>query len=392
MIQGEIEQLRNLIDDLHAAIEQEDTSAIYDTVSQVSALYGDAVPKLDDAFDIMKEQSGLVDREANVIYQLLKRYLMQIESHESAGARKQEEISVTTSQYEEQMYKVMAAVLKIPDANPKIIAERCSISLPELFSTLAVIDTEKLLSGLNVIRAGQDKAPVTVIFDHVQRTMKGMEFMKCYETEGVPHIQGKERPTVFISYNQASAGSFVDSLQECLKSCATVVRDKTSMGDWESFTSFMKSIRKQDFAVLVITPEYLRSMACMYEVSEFLKDENWHDKVMFAVIDQSVYSTPVTGFLSFWQKKQNELHEQAKKIEPQNMSLITADLNKVIAIQQCFNCFYGAVCDSNNPMPWDIIPAIIRRIKICANEDFAADLDNSAFAKDREEQIRKALE
>lgn len=392
MIQGEIEQLRNLIDDLHAAIEQEDTSAIYDTVSQVSALYGDAVPKLDDAFDIMKEQSGLVDREANVIYQLLKRYLMQIESHESAGARKQEEISVTTSQYEEQMYKVMAAVLKIPDANPKIIAERCSISLPELFSTLAVIDTEKLLSGLNVIRAGQDKAPVTVIFDHVQRTMKGMEFMKCYETEGVPHIQGKERPTVFISYNQASAGSFVDSLQECLKSCATVVRDKTSMGDWESFTSFMKSIRKQDFAVLVITPEYLRSMACMYEVSEFSKDENWHDKVMFAVIDQSVYSTPVTGFLSFWQKKQNELHEQAKKIEPQNMSLITADLNKVIAIQQCFNCFYGAVCDSNNPMPWDIIPAIIRRIKICANEDFAADLDNSAFAKDREEQIRKALE
>lgn len=392
MIQGEIEQLRNLIDDLHAAIEQEDTSAIYDTVSQVSALYGDAVPKLDDAFDIMKEQSGLVDREANVIYQLLKRYLMQIESHESAGARKQEEISVTTSQYEEQMYKVMAAVLKIPDANPKIIAERCSISLPELFSTLAVIDTEKLLSGLNVIRAGQDKTPVTVIFDHVQRTMKGMEFMKCYETEGLPHIQGKERPTVFISYNQASAGSFVDSLQECLKSCATVVRDKTSMGDWESFTSFMKSIRKQDFAVLVITPEYLRSMACMYEVSEFLKDENWHDKVMFAVIDQSVYSTPVTEFLSFWQKKQNELHEQAKKIEPQNMSLITADLNKVIAIQQCFNCFYGAVCDSNNPMPWDIIPAIIRRIKICANEDFAADLDNSAFAKDREEQIRKALE
>ena len=216
--------------------------------------------------------------------------------------------------------------------------------------------------------------------------------MKCYETEGLPHIQGKERPTVFISYNQASAGSFVDSLQECLKSCATVVRDKTSMGDWESFTSFMKSIRKQDFAVLVITPEYLRSMACMYEVSEFLKDENWHDKVMFAVIDQSVYSTPVTEFLSFWQKKQNELHEQAKKIEPQNMSLITADLNKVIAIQQCFNCFYGAVCDSNNPMPWDIIPAIIRRIKICANEDFAADLDNSAFAKDREEQIRKALE
>ena len=52
MIQGEVEQLRNLIDVLHAAIERKDVLAIYDTVSQVSALYGDAVPKLDDAFDV----------------------------------------------------------------------------------------------------------------------------------------------------------------------------------------------------------------------------------------------------------------------------------------------------------------------------------------------------
>ena len=127
MIQGEVEQLRNLIDVLHAAIERKDVLAIYDTVSQVSALYGDAVPKLDDAFDMMKEQSGLVDREANVIYQLLKRYLMQIESHESDRAEKQGELSVTTSQYKEQMYRVMATVLKIPDANPRIVAEKCSM-------------------------------------------------------------------------------------------------------------------------------------------------------------------------------------------------------------------------------------------------------------------------
>lgn len=392
MIQGEIEQLRNLIDDLHAAIEQEDTSAIYDTVSQVSALYGDTVPKLDDAFDIMKEQSGLVDREANVIYQLLKRYLMQIESHESAGTGKQEEISVTTSQYKEQMYKVMAAVLKIPDANPKIIAEKCSMSLQELFSMLAVIDTEKLLSGLNVIRAGQGNAPEVVIFNHAQRTMKGMEFMERYETEGIPHIQGKERPTVFISYNQDSSRDFVDSLQKRLQSCATVIRDKTSMKDWESFTDFMKSIRKQDFAVLVITPEYLKSMACMYEVSELLKDEDWREKVMFAVIDSSIYSTSVTTFLTFWQEKQNKLQEEARMITPQNMLPTTTALNKVIAIQQCFGDFYSAVCNANNPQTWDIISAIITRIKKCANETFTAGLDNTNYAKEREEQIRRVLE
>lgn len=392
MIQGEIEQLRNLIDDLHAAIEQEDTSAIYDMVSQVSALYGDTVPKLDDAFDIMKEQSGLVDREANVIYQLLKRYLMQIESHESGGARKQEEIFVTTSQYKEQMYRVMTTVLKIPDANPKTIAEKCSMSLPELFSMLAVIDTEKLLSGLKIIRAGQGNAPVMVDFKHAQRTMKGMEFMERYETEGVPHIQGKERPTVFISYNQDSSREFVDSLQKQLQSCATVIRDKTSMKEWESFADFMKSIRKQDFVVLVITPEYLKSMACMYEVSELLKDADWREKVMFAVIDSSIYSTSVATFITFWQEKQNKLQEEARMITPQNMLPTTTELNKVIAIQQCFGDFYSAVCNANNPQTWDIISAIITRIKKCANETFAAGLDNTNYAKEREEQIRRVLE
>lgn len=299
---------------------------------------------------------------------------------------------MTTNEYKQRVYRVMVTVLAIPDANPRIVADKCGLSLDELWEALEFTDTEGLLSGLRIQHGGWGKAPLLVIYDRAQRTLKGMEFMDRFEKEGVPYIQGDERPTVFISYNQASASSFVDSLQERLKSCATVVRDKTSMKDWDSFTAFMKSIRKQDFAVLVITPEYLRSTACMYEVSELLKDEDWHDKVMFAVIDSSIYSTPAAAFLKYWQEKQAQLQEEARTIEPQNMSLITAELNKVIAIQQCFGDFYSAVCDANNPKTWDIISAIITRIKDCANEDFAAGLDNTAYAKEREDQIRRALE
>ncbi len=317
---------------------------------------------------------------------------MQIESHESDKAERQEEISVTTSQYKEKMYRVMATVLKIPDANPRIIAEKCSMSLPELFSMLAVIDTEDLLRGLTVIRGGQGNAPVMVIYEHAQRTMKGMEFMERYETEGVPHIQGEERPSVFISYNQASANSFVDSLQESLKSCASVIRDKSSLDDWGSFSSFMKSIRKQDFAVIVITKEYLKSTACMFEVSELMKDDNWRDKVMFAVLDTTIYTTPVSDFITFWQDRQADLVAQSEKVAPQNMTPITDELNKVILIQQCFGAFYAAVCDSNNPRPWDIIAAIVSRIRIRASTDFIDGLDNAPYAREREEQVRKALE
>lgn len=50
-------------------------------------------------------------------------------------------------------------------------------------------------------------------------------------------------------------------------------------------------------------------------------------------------------------------------ITPQNMLPTTTELNKVIAIQQCFGDFYSAVCNANNPQTWDIISAIITRIK-----------------------------
>lgn len=298
---------------------------------------------------------------------------------------------MTTNEFKQQVYRVMVTVLAIPDADQKIVADICGLSLLELSNALEFADTEGLLSGLRILPDDLGKEPI-FIYDRAQRTLKGLDFMGQFEAEGVPHITGDERPTVFISYNQASASSFADSLQARLKTCATVVRDKTSMNDWESFTSFMKSIRKQDFAVLAITPEYLRSIACMYEVSELLKDENWRDKVMFAVIDSSIYSTPVSEFLTFWQDKEKDLREQANKLDPENMSLVADDLNKVITIKLCFNRFYDAVRDSNNPMPWDIIHAVIQRIKICTNDNFAAGLDNSIYAKEREEQIRKALE
>lgn len=297
---------------------------------------------------------------------------------------------MTVNEYRQQVYRVMVTVLAIPDANPRIVAEKCNLSLPDLWTTLEFTDTEGLLSGLRIQHGGQGKAPLLVIYDRAQRTLKGMEFMEHFEKEGIPHISGDERPTLFISYNRETGSGFADTLEKRIASCASVKLD-TNMAPWESFTEFMKTIRKQDFAVLVITDKYLRSEACMFEVSEVMKDENWRDKVMFAVLEDAVYTTGATEYLRYWQDQREKANLDAKSIEPMNMESITAKIKKITGIELCFNTFFAAVCDSNNPKPYEVIDAILDRIRYTTNQDFAAGLDNTTYASERERAIRQAL-
>ena len=300
---------------------------------------------------------------------------------------------MTVNEYRQQVYRVMVTVLAIPDANPRIIAEKCNLSLPDLWTTLEFTDTEGLLSSLRIQHGGQGKAPIMVFYDTAQRTLKGMEFMEQFETQGIPHLHDLERQTVFISYNQGSASDFVDELEKRLAICADVKRDKTTMDSWDSFSEFMRSIRKQDFAVLVITDAYLKSIPCMFEVSELMKDDNWRQKVMFAVLDSNLYSAGADTYIRYWQDKKDELNGKAKGIDPVNMAPITADLKKVVAIQQCFGDFFMSVCDSDNPKPYLVIEAIIGRIRKEANGNFVDTLNSSdAVAESMKEKENSDLE
>ena len=57
----------------------------------------------------------------------------------------------------------------------------------------------------------------------------------------------------------------------------------------------MKSIRKQDFAILIVSDEYLESRNCMYEVLQLLKDyeeneEKFWNRIILFVTAKDIYS------------------------------------------------------------------------------------------------------
>lgn len=398
MVKGEIGQLRDLIESLQGAIYGNNQELMYDFMAQAEALYSANIPELPEAFDIAKDNAGLAMRQSQVILQLLKRYLMRIEESETVkslepeNSCKEGEMHMNVQEYKQKIYRVIVSVLKMPDASPKVLADRCSISVSDFYETLEFAQNEGLITGVRFANGGHARIPLVAFYDTAKRTMKGLEFMNQFEENGMPQLQGIERPTVFISYNRKSGSDFVDSLEKTLSSCATVLRDTTTMEDWDSFSDFMKNIRKQDFAVMVITHDYLRSVACMYEVSELMKDDNWKEKVMFAVLDSNIYANGPSEYIQYWQNKESELNEKARSIDAKNMAPITNSLNRVIDIQRCFGTFYEVICDSNNPKLWDIKDRIIERIRTTANTSFAEGLDNAQYAAEKEDQIRRLLD
>ncbi len=162
-----------------------------------------------------------------------------------------------------------------------------------------------------------------------------------------------DKPTVFISYNQASGDAVANEIEERLLPIAVVVRDKSSLSPWDSLTDFMKTIRRQDLVVLIVSDQYLKSTGCMFEVSEAMKDDDWNEKCMYVVADDAreIYN-PLAHVLyhKFWRDKEEELMNALEKIgDPVRSEALLKEIVTVRRIQDNLSVFLGNIKDCYNP-------------------------------------------
>lgn len=163
--------------------------------------------------------------------------------------------------------------------------------------------------------------------------------------------QGK--PSVFISYNYDQK-EFAYEIAKKIDYAAHIVIDK-DLPAWSNLTQFMKGIRKQDFAVLLISDEYLKSINCMYEISQLVKDEGWQDKVMSIVFENAnVYD--IYGqeeYTNYWTLKLEELENRHSQ---------TPYIEKVTQIRASVAPFLETIRNLKNPPVKDALNAILHRI------------------------------
>lgn len=270
-----------------------------------------------------------------------------------------------TAEFKKQVYTVMHTVLANPKIQDKEIEAIIGVTHEELMRIFEYINREGLMNNLKPVYGGQRRrGPLMVFYDRASYTEKGIGFMDQFERNQLSDLADTSNKTVFVSYNWGDANSFVDSLENRIKDHATLIRDKKDIPAWGSITEFMRSCRSQDFVLCVISPKYLNSINCMFEVAQLMKETNWRGKAMFAIMDTTIYDqSRKNEIILYWQEKAKELENQADKIELALKGQIAEEANKIAQIKAILPEFLSVVSDSNNPQIWDVIDKVIERIK-----------------------------
>ena len=173
------------------------------------------------------------------------------------------------------------------------------------------------------------------------------------------------KPTVFISYNWGSDKT-ADEVERKISPVATVLRDKSSIGPWGSIGEFMKNIRRTDLVVVIVSEKYLKSVACLYEIMQLLKNDNWISHSMFLVEESAkgIYSAiGQLDYVKYWANERENLESALKGINPALVTSQAEELKKIQLIQLNINDFMKSVADSNNPNLTQAIEAVEKRAK-----------------------------
>lgn len=154
---------------------------------------------------------------------------------------------------------------------------------------------------------------------------------------------------IFLSYSWLDENLADDIDNKFAKHGITLIRDKRELSYKSSIREFMKQIREGDYVLILISDNYLKSVNCMYEVTEFIKDENYKDRILpilkedakiFKVIDRSKY-------IKYWQDEYHKLKLASNDIQEENKIDNIKEMIKLERIQRELSDFMSNISDMN---------------------------------------------
>lgn len=174
-----------------------------------------------------------------------------------------------------------------------------------------------------------------------------------------------EMLNMFLSYCQRDA-VYADNIDLYFKDKSVRIhRDIRDISTWKSIREYMQTIRDMDYAVLIVTENYLKSFNCMYEVLEVMKEKSYENKIFPVVVETSIYST--TGkikYIKYWEDKYKELQNQIIQIDIVNAGNLIDDLKRTQNICSSMVDFLSKVADMNNPNISNVNVAIENKLRV----------------------------
>lgn len=95
---------------------------------------------------------------------------------------------------------------------------------------------------------------------------------------------------VFLSYSSKDDKSANELDEELRKLGINIIRDKRDLEPLRNITNFMKSISEMDYAIMLISKDYLKSKPCLFEFTEYLKKVNANKTVLPIILKDFKFS------------------------------------------------------------------------------------------------------
>ena len=137
--------------------------------------------------------------------------------------------------------------------------------------------------------------------------------------------KGRDVMPVYISYSwENSSDALVNHFCLVLEQNGIAYkRDKKDCNYMDNIKDFMDSIRNGDLIVVVFSRKYMLSKNCMYELSGIMQHENWTNKILPVVVDDSIRERSFyKELVKHWKKELDELEKEVEEMKEYGKEIV----------------------------------------------------------------------
>lgn len=136
---------------------------------------------------------------------------------------------------------------------------------------------------------------------------------------------------IFLSYCQKNKNEadIIDNI--FLQKGILLTRDVRDLEYKQSIQEFMKKIREHDFAILLISHEYLTSENCMYEFLQVLKEKDFEYKMLPIIVIEDFFNSNLKiTYIKYWKDKKKDMSNKIKEMVAEDLEEYIGDYAEIL--------------------------------------------------------------
>lgn len=217
-------------------------------------------------------------------------------------------------------------------------------------------------------KSGPEQLQYEILLNEKKLPDPEMAEKESEETDERETADKKEtKQKIFLSYCQRDtdvANLIEEKLMPFVDKDFYISRDMREVKFRESFKKFMDTVREHEYVMMILSDSYLKSVNCMYEVTEAFKDKDFESKILFFVLsedDRKYYQTEVpeniaaniytpmgqAQYTLYWQEEAQKIREKIAQInEPVHSRGLSEQLTKIRKIEMDLPDFFAYISDA----------------------------------------------